>query len=144
MKKNDKNISEIYLRFLGKKWRNSKCSNFCVFQSYELRFWEEICLFIIRSFPGSFVFGLISGEGYPPPLLTYTKKILPKIIQIFIFWTSLLLIYNENFRGKHFGFSKLWAHIFRDVLSLSNSFISSIFCVKVSSQETVPPPLLTQ
>ena len=37
------------------------CSNFFVFQSCELRFSGIFYRFPIRSFPGSFVFGLISG-----------------------------------------------------------------------------------
>ena len=32
----------------------SSCSNFFVFQSYVLRFWQHICLLLIHSFPGSF------------------------------------------------------------------------------------------
>ena len=50
--------------------RFSKCSNFFVFQSYVLRFSGFFCLDLKRSFPGSFVFLLISGES------THTQKLL--------------------------------------------------------------------
>ena len=40
-----------------------KKSNFFVFQSYVFRFSEIFCLDLKRRFPGSFVFGLISGGG---------------------------------------------------------------------------------
>ena len=35
--------------------KSKKCSNFFVFQSYELRFSGIFCPVLIRSFPGSFV-----------------------------------------------------------------------------------------
>ena len=45
------------------------CSNFFVFQSYELRFSGKKCLVLIRSFPESFVFGS-SLEGIPTTIAT--------------------------------------------------------------------------
>ena len=48
--------------FPGSSWF-CFCSNFFVFQSYELRFSEIFCPYLKRSFPGSFVFGT-SLEGY--------------------------------------------------------------------------------
>ena len=50
-----------------------KTSNFFDFQSYELRFSEKICLFLIRSFPGSFVSKSHPVGGYLPPLLYYSR-----------------------------------------------------------------------
>ena len=50
-----------YLRILSANSEVSRfCSNYFVFQSYELSFSEIVCLLLIRSFPGSFMLGLIS------------------------------------------------------------------------------------
>ena len=40
-------------------------------------------------------------------------------------------------------FSKLWAQIFRAILSVSNSFISGVFCVRTHLRSGYPPPVLT-
>ena len=68
----EKQKSYISLRFFFrvKKKDHGKCSNFFVFQSYVLRFSEIFCPYLKRPFPGSFVFGHISG-GVP---ITYSKS----------------------------------------------------------------------
>ena len=54
-------VRYAYLRIWGGNWVVPPfCSNYFVFQSYELSFSEIVCLLLIRSFPGSFMFGLIS------------------------------------------------------------------------------------
>ena len=58
------NFRKLFGFFLQKKTNNVNTSIFFVFQSYELRFSGLFCQVLIRSFPGSFVFGLISG-GVP-------------------------------------------------------------------------------
>ena len=63
----------------------SDCSNFFVFQIYELRFGQHICLILIHSFPGSFWCPSTSQEAYTPPLLIYSRKTKSPTISSFCF-----------------------------------------------------------
>ena len=57
-----------------KKITRSNCSNFFVFQSYELRFSGIFCLDLKRPFPGSFEFW-DSQDEYPLAHNMYCKKV---------------------------------------------------------------------
>ena len=68
----------LIISFDSHSWSQTIFSRIFFFSSYELRFSEKMCLFLICSFPGFIVLGLISGGGGPPlpTRLFYGIKIL--------------------------------------------------------------------
>ena len=64
-----------------------ECSNFFVFQSYKLRFSEESCLILIRSFPVSFVF--VCNPGRVLPLVLHYE------VQVSMLYMALALTFRH-------------------------------------------------